>query len=153
MKDIFWCKNCLNMSTRPRIEFNSKGWCNACHWMEEKKGRSYHKSEPESLIEIMNRHEDWCVVVCLIGGGQEIYDGEAGLIEWFETVKKKFSDWKAYFPQQILSMGEYCPNKINFFLTNDENLSFDDVENMRPDYEIILNGITDNNILSEEIYP
>ena len=54
---------------------------------------------------------------------------------------------------RILSMGEYCPNKINFFLTNDENLSFDDVENMKPDYEIILNGITDNNILSEEIYP
>tara|TARA_Y100000591_G_C21285305_1_gene429234 strand:- start:44 stop:187 length:144 start_codon:yes stop_codon:yes gene_type:complete len=37
MIDIFWCKNCLNMSTRPRIEFDKNGWCNACQWMEEKK--------------------------------------------------------------------------------------------------------------------
>ena len=35
--DIFWCKNCLNMSTRPRITFDKRGWCNACQWMEEKK--------------------------------------------------------------------------------------------------------------------
>ena len=36
-KRVFWCKNCLNMSTRPRISFNENGWCNACQWMEEKK--------------------------------------------------------------------------------------------------------------------
>ena len=35
--NIFWCKNCLNMSTRPRITFDDKGWCNACQWMTEKK--------------------------------------------------------------------------------------------------------------------
>lgn len=37
MKNFFWCKNCLNMSTRPRIEFNKNGWCNACVWSIEKK--------------------------------------------------------------------------------------------------------------------
>ncbi len=36
-KEIFWCKNCLNMSTRPRITFDHRGWCNACQWMEQKK--------------------------------------------------------------------------------------------------------------------
>ena len=36
-KKIFWCSNCLNMSTRPRISFDKRGWCNACQWMEEKK--------------------------------------------------------------------------------------------------------------------
>ena len=36
-KKVFWCKNCLNMSTRPRIEFDNKCWCNACQWSEEKK--------------------------------------------------------------------------------------------------------------------
>ena len=35
--DTFWCKNCLNMSTRPRITFDKRGWCNACQWMEDKK--------------------------------------------------------------------------------------------------------------------
>ena len=39
-------------------------------------------SEPNMLLEIMNRHQDWCVMVALVGGGQEIHDGEAGLTEW-----------------------------------------------------------------------
>ena len=43
MKDIFWCKNCLNMSTRPRIEFDSKGICNACNWVHEKKKINWSK--------------------------------------------------------------------------------------------------------------
>ena len=33
---VFWCSHCLNMSTRPRITFDERGWCNACQWMEEK---------------------------------------------------------------------------------------------------------------------
>ena len=36
MKDIFWCKNCLVMSTRPRVTFDEKGFCSACRWVEEK---------------------------------------------------------------------------------------------------------------------
>ena len=36
-KEIFWCKSCLNMSTRPRITFDDRGYCNACQWLEEKK--------------------------------------------------------------------------------------------------------------------
>jgi hypothetical protein len=34
-KKITWCKNCLNMSTRPRITFDERGWCNACQWMHK----------------------------------------------------------------------------------------------------------------------
>ena len=36
MSDVYWCSNCLNMSTRPRITFDARGWCNACQWVEEK---------------------------------------------------------------------------------------------------------------------
>ena len=52
-KTIFWCKNCLNMSTRPRISFDARGWCNACQWMEEKKGMDWspRKKELETLLE------------------------------------------------------------------------------------------------------
>jgi N-acetyl sugar amidotransferase len=52
MKKIFWCKNCLNMSTRNRITFDSRGWCNACQWMEEKKTLDWSKRETE-LIELL----------------------------------------------------------------------------------------------------
>ena len=46
-KEVFWCKNCLNMSTRPRITFDDRGWCNACQWMEEKKILNWSKREKE----------------------------------------------------------------------------------------------------------
>ena len=39
-------------------------------------------SEPGHLLDIMARHPDWAVVVCLIGNGQEIHNGEGGLAEW-----------------------------------------------------------------------
>ena len=54
-KRIFWCKNCLNMSTRPRIEFDERGWCNACQWIEEKKKLDWSKREKE-LIEVLDKY-------------------------------------------------------------------------------------------------
>ena len=42
MNKIFWCKSCLNMSTRPRITFDSRGWCNACQWAEKKKNFKFN---------------------------------------------------------------------------------------------------------------
>lgn len=55
-KNIFWCKSCLNMSTRPRIEFNSKGICNACQWSEEKKSMDWAPREAE-LKELLSKHK------------------------------------------------------------------------------------------------
>ena len=52
-KKIFWCQNCLNMSTRPRISFDDKGWCNACQWMEEKKQMDWQPRQDE-LTDLLN---------------------------------------------------------------------------------------------------
>ncbi len=49
----------------------------------------------------MNRHQDWCVIVCLIGSGQEINTGEAGLDEWFKTLSEKYTDWKIYCSNDV----------------------------------------------------
>jgi len=54
-KKIFWCKNCLNMSTRNRITFDERGWCNACQWMEEKKTFDW-KSREKELTELLDKH-------------------------------------------------------------------------------------------------
>ncbi|MCL2190083.1 MAG: DUF2075 domain-containing protein [Defluviitaleaceae bacterium] len=71
-------------------------------FMARKKGRSnFIMSEPEFLIDVMNRHDDWAVIVCLIGGGQEINTGEAGLIEWFNSLRNKFSHWDVYVSNKI----------------------------------------------------
>lgn len=52
----------------------------------------FNKSQLELLIDFMNRHSDWCTFVCLIGGGQEINTGEAGLEEWISSLKNHFPD-------------------------------------------------------------
>lgn len=73
-------------------------------FMKTKKGiENFEMSEPEYLISVMNRHEDWCTIVCLIGGGQEINTGEAGVSEWIESLKQKYSNWNIYFSDKILS--------------------------------------------------
>lgn len=61
----------------------------------------WEMSEPEFLISIMDRHKDWAVIVCLVGGGQEINTGEAGLPAWFDALKKKFSHWDVYTSNRI----------------------------------------------------
>jgi len=55
MTKVFWCKGCLNMSTRPRITFDANGFCNACQWMEEKKFLDWTSRENE-LKNILNKH-------------------------------------------------------------------------------------------------
>jgi len=58
-------------------------------------------SEPEFLISLMDRKDDWCTIVCLVGGGQEINTGEAGLTEWFDALQRRFVHWDVYYPDQI----------------------------------------------------
>lgn len=58
--------------------------------------RDIRFSEPGFLISTMNRHKDWAVVICLVGGGQEINRGEAGMPEWFDSLREYFSDWHVY---------------------------------------------------------
>lgn len=66
-------------------------------FMKTKKGvPDFQYSEPEFLISTMDRHPDWAVIVCLVGGGQEINTGEAGLPEWFDSLRRSFPDWDVY---------------------------------------------------------
>lgn len=66
-------------------------------FMKRKKNKpGFNMSEPEFLISCMDRHEDWAVVVCLVGGGQEINTGEAGIGEWVEAIMRSYPDWHVY---------------------------------------------------------
>lgn len=53
------------------------------------------------LFNIMNRNDGWAVIVALIGSGQEINTGEAGLAEWGKTISDKFSNWKIYISPEL----------------------------------------------------
>lgn len=71
-------------------------------FMSTKKGvADFSYSEPEFLISTMDRHKDWAVIICLVGGGQEINTGEAGLPEWFDSIRRVFPDWDVYITPQL----------------------------------------------------
>lgn len=80
-------------------------------FMNDKKHiKNFPYSEPEYLISTMDRHEDWGVVVCLIGGGQEINKGEAGLQEWIAALNRQFKHWDVYISDQLAEK-EYAGGK------------------------------------------
>ena len=54
-ENLRWCSNCLSMSTRPRITFDDRGFCNACRWMEKKKILDWDSREQE-LIKLLDKH-------------------------------------------------------------------------------------------------
>jgi len=77
-------------------------------FMKRKKGiENFEMSEPEFLIDVMNRHKDWCTIICLIGGGQEINTGEAGLEEWINSLQNKFKDWNVHYSNLITDSKNY----------------------------------------------
>ncbi|VEE08429.1 DUF2075 domain-containing protein [Neisseria animalis] len=80
-------------------------------FMQRKRGLlDFSQSEPHFLINVMDRHQDWCVIVCLIGGGQEINTGEAGLSEWVAALKNDYPKWQVYFSEQIIKEAHYLNN-------------------------------------------
>ena len=77
-------------------------------FMSQKRGQSdFNQSEPEFLIEVMNRHQNWCVIVCLIGGGQEINTGEAGLVAWMQALQSSYPDWQVHYSNLIVNQDNY----------------------------------------------
>lgn len=71
-------------------------------FMKAKKGQdNFDSSEPEFLISCLDRHQDWAVVVCLVGGGQEINTGEAGISEWLNAIQCKFPSWEVHVSPEL----------------------------------------------------
>ena len=77
-------------------------------FMRQKRGlTNFTQSEPEFLIDVMNRHQDWCVIVCLIGGGQEINTGEAGLVAWMQALQASYPNWQVHYSNLIVNQDNY----------------------------------------------
>jgi len=71
-------------------------------FMHRKKNRpGFNQSEPEFLISCMDRHQDWSAIICLVGGGQEINTGEAGIDAWLNAVNARFSHWHVYVSSRL----------------------------------------------------
>jgi len=71
-------------------------------FMRQKRGLAdFDMSEPAFLLGVMDRHTKWCTIICLVGGGQEINDGEAGLSEWMAALRDRFSHWQVHVSDHI----------------------------------------------------
>ncbi len=95
-------------------------------FMQRKKNRpGFSDSEPEFLISYMDRHKEWAVIVCLVGGGQEIHTGEAGIDAWLEAVNLRFRDWHMYISSRLTDT-EYAAGKVLEAVRQRQNNHFDD---------------------------
>lgn len=98
----------------------------ASKFMKARKGvPDFDKSEPEFLIEVMNRHDGYAVIVCLIGGGQEINTGEAGLPEWFAALSSRFTGWDVHMPNRLTDF-EYGRGKDIAAMIKPDRLTMSD---------------------------
>jgi len=91
-------------------------------WLKRKKHiNNFPYSEPEFLIWSLDQRPDWAVIICLVGGGQEINTGEAGISEWIRSLNEKFNNWKIYISSQLTEK-EYAEGKVKQLLLNNKNV-------------------------------
>jgi hypothetical protein len=95
------------------------------NFMNRKKGYpNFPYSEPEYLISCLDRHDDWAVVVCLVGGGQEINTGEAGIKEWIESLNREYKDWHVFISDRLHD-AEYAAGRSLELLSEHEHVEFE----------------------------
>jgi len=96
------------------------------NFMRRKKNKpDFDQSEPEFLISCLDRHPDWAVVVCLVGGGQEINTGEAGISEWIDSILRSFPHWQLFISSR-LNDSEYAAGKAIEEVQRHRNVTFRD---------------------------
>ena len=86
---------------------------------------NFPMSEAEFLIWSLDQREDWAVIICLVGGGQEINTGEAGISEWIDALNNKFKKWNVYISDK-LTEPEYAEGQVTEKLEGNLNVSFSD---------------------------
>lgn len=102
---------------------------NLTDFMKKKKHiEDFDMSEPEFLISILNRHNDWATIICLIGGGQEINKGEsAGIYGWFDSLRNNYPNWDIYVSDKITD-DEY--SKGHNFAEMTKNMNVNIIEDL-----------------------
>jgi hypothetical protein len=125
---------CLKDKNNPPIEHVAlfdeaqRAWTlsKTADFMKRRKGiSSFAKSEPEFLISCLDRHDNWAVIVCLVGGGQEIHTGEAGISEWIKSLKRSFPKWSIYVSSRLTDE-EYGAGKLLADLNGRKDVTFKD---------------------------
>lgn len=86
---------------------------------------NFPMSEAEFLIWSLDQREDWAVIVCLVGGGQEINTGEAGITEWIKALNNQFRHWNIFISNKLTD-AEYAEGRVNELLAENNKVTFSD---------------------------
>ncbi len=86
---------------------------------------NFPMSEAEFLIWSLDQREDWAVIICLVGGGQEINTGEAGITEWVKALNNRFRHWNVYISNKLTDP-EYAEGRVNELLAGNDKVKFSD---------------------------
>jgi hypothetical protein len=97
----------------------------ASFMLRKKRRPGFSDSEPEFLISYMDRHKDWAVIVCLVGGGQEINTGEAGIDAWLDAVNRRFPEWEMFISSRLTD-SEYAAGRVQDIVRERPQTQFDD---------------------------
>lgn len=84
---------------------------------------NFPMSEAAFLIWSLDRREDWATIVCLVGGGQEINTGEAGISEWIKALNEQFPHWNIYISPKLTDV-EYAEGRVNDLLKDNRNVTY-----------------------------
>jgi hypothetical protein len=93
--------------------------------LRKKRRPGFADSEPEFLISYMDRHKDWAVIVCLVGGGQEINTGEAGIDAWLDALNRRFPEWEMFISSRLTD-SEYAAGRVLEIVRERPHTQFDD---------------------------
>ncbi len=126
--------DCLNDIANPPFEHVTifdeaqRAWnlTQTANFMQRKKNRpGFSQSEPSFLISCLDRHKDWAVIICLVGGGQEINTGEAGISEWINSLNISFPNWNIYVSNKLTD-SEYAVGTALDILKKHKHLNFNE---------------------------
>lgn len=126
--------DCLHHHTRPPVEHVAifdeaqRAWNlqqTSAFMLRKKNTPDFNHSEPEFLISCLDRHPDWAVIICLVGGGQEINTGEAGIGEWIDSINRSFPDWHIYISSRLTD-SEYNAEEMLKELKSRQHVAYRD---------------------------
>ncbi len=126
--------DCLEDLSRPPIEHVAifdeaqRAWNveqTSSFMRRKKRNTNFNESEPEFLISCLDRFQDWAVIVCLVGGGQEINTGEAGITEWINSLNRRFPHWHIHISSHLTD-SEYGAGEVLSALVTRPNVVYQD---------------------------
>ncbi|PQJ10120.1 hypothetical protein CJD36_015600 [Flavipsychrobacter stenotrophus] len=130
--------------------------------VDEDRKNAVQISEAETIFEIMDRHSDWSVIIALVGNGQEINTGEAGIGEWGDVLKNKYTHWHVHISPELLSgkslnainkLFDTAPDNLKIIESNCLHLSVSQRSFKANNLNDWVNAVLDNNpVYAKELY-